>query len=79
MHQAHAHLLDPSLPRHRFDHLPRDTNLFPCAIAVHLHACKKPTFVQSESCILNPKVGRTRNFSKRALNYYMGRCAAIRI
>jgi hypothetical protein len=79
MHQAHAHLLDPSLLRHCFDHLPRDADLFPRAVAVHLYVCKKPTLVQSERSILDSKVGRTRNFSKRALNYYMGRCASVRI
>ena len=45
MGQAHAHLLDPALLRYPFDHLPRDTNIFPCAVAVYLYVREKSTLI----------------------------------
>lgn len=79
MRQAHTHFLHSSLLPHRLDHLSRDTDLLPSVVAVHLYVREKPTLVQRKRSILHPKVGRTRNFSKRALNYYMRRGAAVRI
>lgn len=79
MHQAHAHLLDPAFLCYRLDHLPCDTNLFPCTIAVHLYVGKKPALIQSKRRVLDPKVCSTCNLSKGTLNDNMRRCTAIKI